>query len=223
VIPQAPGRAIGKVNSAEGLRPSGAAALKSIDALVKRAMEYREKGLSEKEIGDELHLSPETVTWLLTRGVKGEAPPKDIKIGWRSIGVYGNRVGFLAATMTDVVLEEMNRRRLEVDTVCGISVNGIPFATLISEDMGKELSVYRPAAERHKGGAFSSNYAGVDGKSVVIVDDVISTGDTVRGAIKEVQEAGGKVILTVVLVNKLDWDDVDGVPVRALVRARGIS
>jgi hypothetical protein len=33
--------------------------LKSIDALVKRAMEYRHKGLSEKEIGDELHLSPE--------------------------------------------------------------------------------------------------------------------------------------------------------------------
>ena len=55
--------------------------MKSIDALVKKALEFKEKGLSDKEIGDELHLSPETVTWLLTRGMRGEAPPKDVKIG----------------------------------------------------------------------------------------------------------------------------------------------
>jgi orotate phosphoribosyltransferase len=196
--------------------------MKSIDALVRKAMEYKEKGLSEKEIGDELHLSPETVTWLLTRGVKGEAPPRDIKIGWRSVGVYGNRIGFISAAMTDVILEEMEKRNLEVDSILGIAINGIPYATLISEDLGRELVVYRPAAERHKGGAFSSNYAGVDGKNVVIVDDVISTGETIRGAIKETQEAGGQAVLAVVLVNKTDRDDVDGVPLRALVRARGI-
>jgi orotate phosphoribosyltransferase len=196
--------------------------MKSIDALVRKAMEYKEKGLSEKEIGDELHLSQETVTWLLTRGVKGEAPPRDIKIGWRSVGVYGNRIGFVSAAMTDVILEEMEKRNLDADSILGIAINGIPYATLISEDLGKELVVYRPAAERHKGGAFSSNYAGVDGKNVVIVDDVISTGETIRGAIKEIQEAGGQAILAVVLVNKTDRDDVDGVPLRALVRARGI-
>lgn len=196
--------------------------MKSIDALVRKAMEYKEKGLSEKEIGDELHLSPETVTWLLTRGVKGEAPPRDIKIGWRSVGVYGNRIGFIAAAMTDVILEEMEKRDLEVDSILGIAINGIPYATLISEDLGRELVVYRPAAERHKGGAFSSNYAGVDGKNVIIIDDVISTGETIRGAIKEIQEAGGQAVLAMVLVNKTDRDDVDGVPLRALIRARGI-
>ncbi len=186
-------------------------------------MEYKQKGLSEKEIGDELHLSPETVTWLLTRGVKGEAPPRDIKIGWRSIGVYGSRIGYMSAALADVIMEETERRELEVDTICGISTNGIPFATLISEEMGKELAVYRPAQERLKGGAFSSNYAGVDGKSVVIIDDVIGTGDAIRGAIKEIHEAGGKAVLAAVLVNKLEGDDLDGVPVRALVRARGIT
>ncbi len=196
--------------------------MKSIDALVRKALEYKEKGLSEKEIGDELHLSSETVTWLLTRGVKGEAPPRDIKIGWRSVGVFGNRVGFIAAAMTDVVLEEMEKRNLEADSVLGIAINGIPFATLISEDMGMELVVYRPAAERHKGGAFSSNYAGVDGKNIIIVDDVMGTGETIRGAIKEVQEAGGQAVLAVVFVNKTEVDDVDGVPLRALVRSRGI-
>ncbi len=197
--------------------------MKSIDALVRKAMEYKEKGLNEKEIGDELHLSSETVTWLLTRGVKGEAPPRDIKIGWRSVGVFGNRIGFISAALTDVVLEEMEKRGLDVDSILGIAINGIPYATLISEDMGKELVVYRPAAERHKGGAFSSNYAGVDGKNVVIVDDVISTGETIRGSIKEVQEAGGQAVLAIVVVNKTEQDDVDGVPLRALIRARGIA
>ena len=176
--------------------------MKSIDALVKRAIEYKEKGLSDKEIGDELHLSPETVTWLLSRGVGGGAPPKDVKIGWRSIGVYGNRIGFVAAAITDIILEETTKSGTEVDSILGISINGIPFATLVSEDMGKELIIYRASEERHRGGgAFSSNYASPEGKKVVIVDDVLSTGDTVKGAI----------------------NDIQGVPLRALIRARAIA
>src|SRR5881397_3637662 len=125
--------------------------MKDGNSIAKRAMEYKEKGLSEKEIADELHLSPETVTWLLTRGLKGGEPPKDVKIGWRSVGVFGNRIGFLAAAMTDIILE----------------------------DMGKELAIYRPSETRHGGGAWSSNYASVEGKKVAIVDDVISSGDTI--------------------------------------------
>jgi orotate phosphoribosyltransferase len=198
--------------------------MKSIDALVKKALEYREKGLSEKEIGDELHLSPETVTWLLTRGVKGGEPPKDVKIGWRSLGVYGNRIGFVAAAMTDIILEETEARALEVDSVLGIAINGIPFATLISEDLGKELIIYRPSQERHgKGGAFSSNTANPAGKKVVLVDDVISTGETLKGAIADVHQVGGTPVLVVCLVNKTPQDAVDGVPLRALVRARSIA
>ncbi len=112
---------------------------------------------------------------------------------------------------------------MDADSILGIAINGVPFATLISEDLGKELVVYRPASERQKGGAFSSNYAGVDGKSVIIVDDVMGTGETIRGAIKEIQEAGGQAVLAVAVVNKTDRDDVDGVPLRALVRARGIA
>jgi orotate phosphoribosyltransferase len=198
--------------------------MKSIDALVKKAIEFKEKGLSDKEIGDELHLSPETVTWLLSRGVGGGAPPKDVKIGWRSIGVYGNRIGFLAAAITDIILEESEKVGAEPDSILGVSINGIPFATLVSEDMGKELIIYRPSTERHRGGgAFSSNYASPEGKKVVIVDDVLSTGDTVKGAINDIQEAGGTPILACVVVNKTGQDDIQGVPLRALIRARVIA
>ncbi|MBI4416187.1 MAG: orotate phosphoribosyltransferase-like protein [Euryarchaeota archaeon] len=196
--------------------------MKTIDALVKKAAEYKAKGFSEKEIGDELHLSPETVTWLLTRGVKGGEPPKDVKIGWRSVGVYGNRIGFIAAAMTDIILEESEKSSVEPDTIAAIAINGIPYATLISEDMGKELAIYRPGTTRHEGGAWSSNYASVEGKKVVLVDDVLSSGETISGAINEIQEADGQAVLAVVLVNKTERNEVLGVPLRALVRARSI-
>src|SRR3989475_5847785 len=165
--------------------------MKSVDALAKKAAEYKEKGLSEKEIGDELHLSPETVMWLLTGGMKGGEPPKDVKIGWRSVGVFGARIGFLAAAMTDIILEEAEKSGGEPDVIAGVAINGIPYATMISEDMGKELAIYRPSETRHGGGAGSSNYAPVEGKKVVIIDDVVSSGDTISGAINAVQEAHG--------------------------------
>ena len=197
--------------------------MKSIDSLAKKAHEYKEKGLSEKEIGDELHLSPETVTWLLTRGLKGGEPPKDVKIGWRSVGVYGNRIGFLAAAMTDIILEESEKAGAEADTIAGVAINGIPYATMISEDMGKELAIYRPSETRHGGGAWSSNYASVEGKKVVIIDDVLSSGDTISGAINDLQEADGQAVLAVVVVNKTEQNELLGVPLRALLRARAIA
>lgn len=198
--------------------------MKSIDAIAKKALDYKDKGLSEKEIADELHLSTETVTWLITRGVKGGQPPKDVKIGWRSLGVYGNRIGFVGAAMTDIILEELEKRSIDADAILGIAINGIPLATVISEELGKELVVYRPGQERHgKRGAFSSNYASVEGKKTVIVDDVVSTGETLKTAIADVQAAGGTPVLAVVLVNKTGFDDLDGTPLRALIRARAIA
>lgn len=198
--------------------------MKDVNAIAKRALEYKEKGLSEKEIADELHLSPETVTWLLTRGVKGAGePPKDVKIGWRSVGVYGNRIGFMAAALSDVALEELEKRQLDADAILGIAINGIPLAALISEELGKELIIYRPSQERHgKGGAFSSNYASPHGKKVVVVDDVISTGDTIKAAISDIHDVGGTAVLAMALVNKTALDDLAGVPLRALIRARSM-
>jgi len=198
--------------------------MKNIDALAKKALEFKEKGLSDREIADELHLSGETVTWLLTRGMKGGEPPKDVKIGWRSVGVYGTRVGFVASALADIIAEESEKSEVDPDTIMGIAINGIPFATLVSEDLGKELAIYRPSTERQgRGGAFSSNYAGIEGKKVVIVDDVVSTGDTIRGAIGDIQEAGGTPVLVVVVVNKTADDEIHGVPLRALMRARAIA
>jgi orotate phosphoribosyltransferase len=197
--------------------------MKSIDALVKKAMDYKKKGLKEDEIADELHLSKDTIIWLLTRGLKGGEPPKDVKIGWRSIGVMGNRIAAMASSMTDIILEETEKSGNEPQCVAGIAINGIPYATCISEELGSELAIYRPPSERGKaGGHFSSNYASIQNKKVIFVDDVVSTGETMKGAMEDARVSGGTPILAIVLVNKTGQDELNGIPLRALIRARSI-
>ncbi len=192
--------------------------MKSVKELATRAMELRKRGLDTKEIAAELHLSTNTVEWLLTRGYEVEEAPKDVKIGWRSIGIYPYRISKIAEIMTDIILEEMEKREFTIDSVVGVLINGIPYATFIAEELGLEMIVYRPHPKREEG-AFSSNYAHIEGKKVVLVDDVLSTGETMKKAIEDIRNAGGIPKLVVVLVNKTSHDEVDGVPLRALIRA----
>lgn len=197
--------------------------MKSIDSLVEQVMELKKNGLSETEISDELHLSVATVTWLLTRNVKVEKPPADIKVGWKSIAVYGGRIGLVSSLFSDIILEEMENRKIEdLDTISGIAINGIPFATMISEQLGVELSIYRPPASEDAKGTFCSNYATLKGKNVVVVDDVISTGHMAKSAISDLKDQGANPILMVVMVNKTPLYELDDIPVRSLIRARQI-
>jgi len=198
--------------------------MKSIDSLVEQVMELKKNGLSESEISDELHLSVATVTWLLTRNVKEDKPPADIKVGWKSIAVFGGRIGLVSSLFSDIILEEMENRDTEdLDTIVGIAINGIPFATMISEQLGIELSIYRPPVSDDSKGTFCSNYASLKGKNVVVVDDVISTGYVASSCISDLNEQGANPILMVVMVNKTPHYELEGTSVRSLIRARPIA
>jgi orotate phosphoribosyltransferase len=198
--------------------------MKSIDSLVEQVMELKKNGLSESEISDELHLSVATVTWLLTQNVKVDKPPADIKVGWKSIAVYGNRIGMMSSLFSDIILEEMESRDIEdLDTVVGIAINGIPFASMISEQLGVELSIFRPPITEEGKGTFCSNYATLKDKNVVIVDDVISTGSVARRAISACKTEGANPILMVVMVNKTPVYELEDTPIRSLIRARPIA
>ncbi|MCL4350945.1 MAG: orotate phosphoribosyltransferase-like protein [Candidatus Thermoplasmatota archaeon] len=190
----------------------------SLEELYTKAMELKSKGMSDKEISTELHLSVNTVTWLLSKDFVKHKDVQDVKIGWRSLGVYGGRISSLADIMSDIIYEESEKGNFDVDAILGITVNGIPFATMISYYMEKELIVYRPHPAR-KDGYFSSNFAGVKDKRIVIIDDVSSTGETLRRTINDIRAEGGDVKLAVVLVSKMMDDEIDGVRIRSLFRA----
>jgi orotate phosphoribosyltransferase len=193
--------------------------MKEIESLIQKARKYKESGLTDYEIAEELNVSKDTATWLLTKG-KQKKPEGDVKIGWRSIGVYPSRIGFISDALCDIILEEAEKRDLVFDTVVGVAINGIPYATYIADALCLELSVFRPHHE--KSGAFSSNYATVKEKNVIIVDDVIGTGDTLRSAIKATKADKGNPVLCVTILNKRLQNEVGGVPLRALIRARVI-
>jgi len=193
--------------------------MKEIDALIKQTLKYKESGLTTHEIAEELNVSKETAVWLLNKG-KEKKPEGEVKIGWRSIGAYPSRISAISDALCDVLLEEEENRDLEIDTIVGIAINGIPYATFIADKLGLEFAVFRPHYE--KSGAFSSNYASIEGKNIVFVDDVVGTGDTFNGAIKTTKAEKGKPILCLAVLNKKAQNDIAGVPLRALIRARVI-
>jgi len=53
--------------------------MKEIESLIKKALKYKESGLTDYEIGEELNVSKETATWLLNKG-KEKKPVGDVKI-----------------------------------------------------------------------------------------------------------------------------------------------
>ncbi len=194
------------------------------DRWLKNAMELKAKGLTVAEIAQELNVSVATVEWLVTRQLERETPPPaDVKVGWRSVGVRGRRINMISEVLVDIIIEEMEKSDLEMDAVCGVAINGIPFATSISGSLDTDLVIVRPhVGENQKVGILSSNFASVAGKKVVIVDDVIGTGATMTQTIGLLREAGANPILAVVVINKTSRDSIDGVPLRAMIRARTV-
>ena len=193
--------------------------MKEIDALISKALKYKDNGLTDHEIAEDLNVSKETAIWLLNKG-KEKKPEGDVKVGWRSIGVFPSRMSYISDALCDILLEEMENNDLDISTVVGIAINGIPFATLVAEKLDLELAVFRPHHEKE--GWFSSNYASVKNKQIVFIDDVVGTGDTFKSAIKATKSQKGNPTLCIAILNKRSQNDIQGVPLRSLIRSRVI-
>ena len=196
----------------------------SIENMAIKANELRKDGHTTREIGQEMHLSKATIEWLLAKQASSnfsEQLPPDVKVGWRSIGVSGSRINSIAEIMADIILEEQEKREFDFDMIVGITNNGIPLATVISDLLGADFGMIRPSREGTQTN-YASNYASLKNKNVVIVDDVISTGSTTKEAIKFVKEKEGNPVMVIVLINKKPDDNIEKVPLRALIRARPV-
>ena len=186
----------------------------SVDELRDRVLALREEGLNDQQIADEMSISKSTITWLQGSSAP-EAKPDDVRIGWRSIGVRPQRIDAIGMIMADIIDEHHPDG---IDTVVGISLNGIFFSQSVAEQIGAEVSIFRSVVG-DKGGALSHKYANVGGRQVVIVDDLFNSGETMRRAIEVLQNDGAEVVLCLVMVNKTEKNEIAGVPLRGLIRA----
>jgi len=197
----------------------------SIENMSVKAKELKSKGHSTREICQEMHLSQATVEWLLAKQASDNFTdniPADVKVGWRTIGVSGTRIQAIAEIMADVILEEQENRQFELDMVAGLTNNGVPLATVISDILGLDFGMIRPSRDEGNETNYASNYAGLNNKNIVVVDDVVSTGSTATEAIDFVKKEGGTPVLAIVLINKKADDEINDVPLRALIRARPV-
>ena len=188
----------------------------SIEELKVLASNLRKEGLNTQQIADELSLSQDTITWLLSDTGEDDRP-SDVRIGWRTLGVRPQRLAAVGSIMADVADEEIGYD--DIDTVVGISINGIAFAYEVARVLESDMTVFRTTDEGSGSGSLSNKYGQVAGKRVVIIDDVLSSGVTMSKTIQSIREVGGDVVLAIVLVNKTTHNEIDDVPLRGLVRA----
>ncbi len=187
----------------------------SIEELKALASSLMKEGLNTQQIADELSLSQDTITWLLS-GTGDSDRPSDVRIGWRTLGVRPQRLAAVGSIMADVADEEIGYEN--IDTVVGISINGIAFAYEVARVLESDMTVFRTTDEGEGSGSLSNKYGQVAGKRVVIIDDVLSSGKTMSKTIQSIRAAGGDVALAIVLVNKTTRNEIDDVPLRGLIR-----
>ena len=194
--------------------------------LIAKAQELRQHGFTTGEIADELNVSMDTARWLTLQKaeIKTEAPV-DFAINWKSIGGNSTRLSYVSGALSDMALTHG-----DVDTIVGVAVSGVPFATLMADfiedmtGMDTSIAIFHPNKHRLNNdeiddeGAISTNFGTVEGKKVVIVDDVITSGKTAKEVIHTVKDLGGEPTCVTVLIDKAGLSEIEGVPVESLIK-----
>ena len=156
--------------------------------LINKAQELRAHGFTTGEIADELNVSLDTARWLILQKTEAEVKeeaPVDFYINWKSLGESSSRLRYASMALSDIAMDHG-----EIEVVVGIATSGVPFATMMADfiqDLGEiptSLAIYHPNKHREGlgdgEGAISANFGTVKGKKVAIVDDVVTSGNTMK-------------------------------------------
>jgi len=206
--------------------------MKNIETLMKKAAELKAEGLVEGQISEELNISSETVTWLLTHAEKTATSPgpKDISVDWSVIGKSAYRLGHISQALSDIIYESLDENEAGVDVVVGIALSGLPLASMVASDLAAELAVYTPSkqmltkeAGQKARGNLSSNFSDVRDKECIIIDDVITSGRTLEEAVEYLDQHGAKINAIAVLIDKKGTDEIAGVPVVSLLKVLRVN
>jgi orotate phosphoribosyltransferase len=196
--------------------------MSSLDELIQRAKILLAEGHSPGQIADELSLSMETVTWLLTQQ-KGAAIPKDVQIDWTHVSGQALLIDDMAMMLLRrfycATAEGREGEEAPASVIVGIAISGIPLATLIAVQEDVKLAIYHPAKQstnENPKGSVSGNFASVSGERCLIVDDVITSGKTMHEVVRYLKKHGAVPVAVVVIFDKRGIREIEGVPVYSL-------
>jgi orotate phosphoribosyltransferase len=202
--------------------------MSSLDDLIGRAKMLLGEGHSPGQIADELSLSMETVTWLLTQA-KGTTAPKDVHIDWSAVSSQAPLLEDTALMLLRRYYQDQSSESVSspvAEVVVGIALSGIPLATIIAVQEAAQLSIYHPTKQNQSAkpmGSISGNFAPVSGKRCIIVDDVITSGNTLQEVVKYLKKHNAVPVAIWVIFDKRGIKDVEGVPVYSLFKISRID
>lgn len=137
------------------------------------------------------------------------------------------------ALLREVVVEIVRHADLEVDKVVTPEAMGIHISTAVSLFADLPLVVVRKRAYGLPGEVALSQETGYDasemyvndvteGDRVLLLDDLLSTGNTLRSIAEAVEATGAEVVDTVVVIRKVGGDEMAAAdrPVTSLVDIR---
>ena len=110
-----------------------------------------------------------------------------------------NTMDWIANSFTRIILNEIGKDK--IDRILGVPTAGVPFATVVSQKLGLPLIYYRQARKEH---GVRKKIEGILDRNdrVLIVDDLITTGESVIEAAEVVRDQGGVVNELVVLLDR---------------------
>ena len=145
----------------------------------------------------------------------------------------GAFVMFGKVDLTIHAAAELLKRAPEFDYIVAPEAKAIPLAYEMSRQSGVEYLIARKKAKAYMSGVFevkvqSITTAGeqtliidtadadkIRGKRILIVDDVISTGESLRATEELVRQAGGRIVAKMAVLAEGDANDRDDITVLA--------
>ena len=127
--------------------------------------------------------------------------------------------------LSDLILHEL--QGVKADRVGGLEMGAVPIVSTVamrSQKMGRHLNGFFIRKERKNHGTMKLvEGESIQGKNVVILDDVTTTGESAMLAVRAAREAGATVTLVLSIVDRGEGAyalyEREGVPFKSLFRA----